>query len=445
MTRETDVFLEGINRPVGRLTGAPDLSLSFRYSADGLSANRALSLSLPVREEAYGDPAARAFFGNLLNENNALDSVMARHGIARNDIAGLLFHLGRDCPGALSCVPPGEGPSKQPGQLDSDYKRLSDSDLGRIMADLRERRRLPGDLPDPSPLAGVQGKIALTQLPDGGFGLPKPGLNVPTTHILKVPRAGEESLVDQENMLLALGRETLDRNQVSVAEPLICGDERGLLIARFDRAVQHNSVRRLHQEDFAQALGLPESLKYERNSAIAGRIFSAAAVGGLLGRLASPAVARLQFLEATLFNLAVGNTDNHAKNHALLYEAGRAAPTIAPLYDLVPILLDSGVNHDFAFRMGNAERMEHLRADDIHAFCRAIGFPAGFNGTLRSRASALLQSVADAIEPHAGGQKLLGDMIADQVLRLSDILELDVTVPERDLFVQEGGGFRISS
>lgn len=175
MTRETDVFLEGINRPVGRLTGAPDLSLSFRYSADGLSANRALSLSLPVREEAYGDPAARAFFGNLLNENNALDSVMARHGIARNDIAGLLFHLGRDCPGALSCVPP------------------------------------------------------------------------------------------------------------------------------------------------------------------------------------------------------------------------------------------------------------------------------GFNGTLRSRASALLQSVADAIEPHAGGQKLLGDMIADQVLRLSDILELDVTVPERDLFVQEGGGFRISS
>jgi len=445
MTRETDVFLEGINRPVGRLTGAPDMSLSFRYSADGLNANRALSLSLPVREEAYGDPAARAFFGNLLNENNALDSVMARHGIARNDIAGLLFHLGRDCPGALSCVPPGEGPSKQPGRLDSDYERLTNDHLARIMADLRERRRLPAEIRDPSPLAGVQGKIALARLPNGEFVLPKSNLNVPTTHILKVPRNGEESLVDQEDTLLSLGRQTLKRNQITVAEPFACGNERGLLIARFDRVLEGNIVHRLHQEDFAQALGLPESLKYERNGAIAGRIFSAATVGGLFDKLASPAIARLKFLEATLFNLAIGNTDNHAKNHALLYDFERAAPAVAPLYDLVPILLDPGVTHDFAYKIGRAERFDQLQRDDFDAFCRAIGFRAGFNGTLRNQTKALLQSAADTIKPYGGRRKLLGDMIADQVLRLSDILELDVTVPERDLFVQAGGGFRIGS
>ena len=445
MTRETDVYLEGIDHPVGRLTGAPDLSLTFQYSADGLNAGRPLSLSLPVREEAYGDPAARAFFGNLLNENNALDSAMARHGVARNDIAGLLFYLGRDCPGALSCVPPGEGPSKQPGRLDKDYLRLTNDDLARIMADLRERRRLPGDLPDPSPLAGVQGKVALAMLPDGDFGLPKPGLNVPTTHILKVPRNGEESLVDQEDALLSLGRQTLKRNQITEAEPFSCGNERGLLIARFDRAVEENTVRRLHQEDFAQALGLPESLKYERNGEALGRIFSAAVMGGLLGRLASPAVARLQYLEATLFNLVIGNTDNHAKNHALLYDFGRAAPVMAPLYDLVPILLDPSVTHDFAFKIGHAECFDQLRLEDIDAFCRAIGFPAGFSGTLRNQTKALLQSIADTIEPYGGRRKLLGDMIADQLHRLSEILKLGISVPKRDLFAPSVGAFRIGS
>lgn len=59
-------------------------------------------------------------------------------------------------------------------------------------------------------------------------------------------------------------------------------------------------------------------MKYQRNGNGA-RAFSAAAIGGLLRQLESPGAARLAFLDISLVNLLLGNTDNHAKNHALIY------------------------------------------------------------------------------------------------------------------------------
>ena len=76
-------------------------------------------------------------------------------------------------------------------------------------------------------------------------------------------------------------------------------------------------VGRLHQQDFCQALGLGPQLKYERHGT-GDHIFSAAAIGNILGRSENPGPARTAFLEITLVNLLLGNTDNHAKNHALI-------------------------------------------------------------------------------------------------------------------------------
>jgi len=44
----------------------------------------------------------------------------------------------------------------------------------------------------------------LARLPDGHVALPKRNLNVPTMHILKVPRPGEMLSVDQEHLLMTL-------------------------------------------------------------------------------------------------------------------------------------------------------------------------------------------------------------------------------------------------
>lgn len=442
MRREIDVFLEGLDEPIGRLSGDEYGALTFRYLP---GADRALSLALPLEKGAFGDTEARAFFDNLLQENASLDDVMARHNVSRTDVAGLLYHLGRDCPGAISCVPAGEGPGKRPGRLDGDYEALGNTRLAEIMRALRDRRRLPADTKNPSPLAGVQGKIAITRLPDGSFALPRQETGVPTTHILKVPRHGDEALVDYEHRLMRLASDVYT-NKVAQVEPLEIEDARGLLITRFDRETENGMVHRIHQEDFCQAMGLPKSLKYERDGQDARR-FTAEAVGSLLGRTRLPAKARQHFLQMTLLNLAVGNTDNHAKNHALLYRG--KTPELAPLYDVVPILLDKTVTHEFSLRLGNAADMNGLAKEDLMAFVRAIGIRArgkAGEAEIHRLAQETLTRIAGHVDNFQGGaMKLLGDMIADQLGRIGDAFGIDVEIPDRDAFILDGGGFRLPS
>ncbi len=438
MRRRLDVFFDGIEVPVGRLESDDYGALRFTYLAE---AGPPLSLSLPIQAQPYEDHAARAFFDNLLQENASLEDVMARHGVNRSDIAGLLFHLGRDCPGALSCVPAGEGPGKRPGHLDTDYDELGDDDLQNIMAALRDRRRLPGGTRDPSPLAGVQGKIALTCLPDGRMAIPKTRSGVPTTHILKVPSRSEGQLVDHEHALMVIARQA---HRLGAAEtaPFSIGDVRGLLITRFDREVRDGRVHRIHQEDFCQALGLPKSLKYERDGQD-GRAFNAAAVGHLLGRTRLPAAARLDVLTMTILNLALGNTDNHAKNHALLYRG--VAPDLAPLYDIVPVLVDPRVHHDFSFRFGLARAMAELEEADLVRFAADLGLKVRTKtaaAALRGEITRLLQTIAGAMDNLSGPRlKLVGDMVAHQLDALSGLFSLELDLPERDAFVRLGGGF----
>lgn len=442
MTREIDVFFEGEDEPVGRLSGDEQGALAFRY---GSGAKCPLSLALPLEREIFRDNEARAFFDNLLQENSSLEAVMAKHDIDRSDIAGLLYYLGRDCPGAISCVSAGEGPGKKPGRLDRDYEILNAKDLAGIMRSLRDERRLPPDTKDPSPLAGVQRKIALARLPDGSFALPSRESGAPTTHILKVPRRGEEVLVDYEYRLMSLA-EKIYADQVAQVEPLEIDDARGLLITRFDRNVTNGVVSRIHQEDFCQAMGLPKGLKYERYGK-GERIFNAAAVGKLLGQTRLPARARRLFLQMTVLNLAVGNTDNHAKNHALIYRG--STPELAPLYDVVPVLLDRSANHDFSLHVGAAGQMEALTRDAFFEFVRA----AGIRSRGKSAEEEVLNSVRDTLSAIAGNvdtfqggrMKILGDMIAHQIALIADALAISVEIPERDAFLRRGGAFRLQS
>jgi len=120
-----DVYLEAVDRPIGKLSSGPDGEISFKYVVAELP--HAISVSLPVQEEPFGDVATRGFFSNLLFENEMRDQVMQRHGLSERDVVGLLFHLGTDCPGSISCVPEGMGPGKRPGVISEDYDRLEGS------------------------------------------------------------------------------------------------------------------------------------------------------------------------------------------------------------------------------------------------------------------------------------------------------------------------------
>ncbi|MFX5464867.1 HipA N-terminal domain-containing protein, partial [Acinetobacter baumannii] len=75
-----------------------ELAFAYTLAHLGNPAACPLSLSLPLTDEPYGDVKTRPFFDNLLQERDgALGDIMAREGLQRNDVAGLLYHLGGDC------------------------------------------------------------------------------------------------------------------------------------------------------------------------------------------------------------------------------------------------------------------------------------------------------------------------------------------------------------
>lgn len=421
-----DVHLEGCEGPVGRLRRDDDGGTSFRYLRNDLP--HPISISLPMREEPFGDTETRAFFSNLLFENQVRDQIMAAYGIPAQDYVELLRHLGADCPGAISCVPRGSGPAKAPGRIDTDYEALTDADLTEIAETLARHRRLPASLKDPSPLAGVQGKVAVTRLPDGRLALPRPDTGAPTTHILKVPTLADQGQVAEEHAVMRL-LARLVSHPVARTEPLEIGDVQGLLVERFDRVVEAGAIRRLHQEDFCQALGLHESLKYERYGRT-GHRFDAAAIGRVLGQTARPGPSRLAFFEITLASLAVGNTDSHGKNHALLHHP--TGPELAPVYDVVPTLLHD-VRHDMAFRIGRAIMADDIEPADIEDFLVAIGMRRVTRPVL-ARGRAVLLRLLDLLEdPGERLPKRIFDAAAQQVRWLAPALGIDRATPEFDL------------
>lgn len=446
MSTVLEVRLEHLSEPIGYLSSADDASISFSYSEDYLAIGGAmpLSISLPLAPLPYSDQETRTFFDNLLPENDLLHQTMEREGIARDDIVGLLFHLGADCPGAISCLPLGESPIKIPGDLRTDYNEVNDDDILEIVRRLADRESLPDNLRDPSPIAGVQRKIAVSVLPNGKFALPKAGLRVPTTHILKVPRRGK----GRETRLEAASAQMAAACGLLVAQPevLAFGEIEALLIARFDRRVEDNKVARIHQEDFAQALGLPSRMKYERYGR-RDRSFNAVAVGGLLKKTADPASSSIRFIIATIFNMAIGNSDNHAKNHALIYDVG-SVPRLAPLYDLLPVRLDPGVRHDFSFKIGTASSFEDIDKNSITRFMEDLGVRvSGIQRIVDGDFAPLIKSLDKASSYLVReGLKDFDDLIGRELQHLVEILSLKVALRPRDHFeAAPGGGWRMGS
>jgi serine/threonine-protein kinase HipA len=435
-----DVYLDGQPKVIGTLASLENTSASFRYSEEYLGTPGAMpiSLSLPLDEVGYGDAETRAFFDNLLPENDQMRRVMDLHRIERGDIVAILGLLGADCSGAISCVPSGSGPVKNPGVLQTDYDRIDYETLTDLVTRMANGRSLPDEIRDPSPVAGYQQKMALARLEDASFALPRTGTGAPTTHILKTPRIRDarDAVLERTSALLA-SRAGLD---CVVPERLVFGGHACLSIERYDRTVTNGIVRRLHQEDFAQALGLPASFKYERNGT-EGRVFDAAAVFGLLLKTATPVRSISNFLKLTLFNACVGNADNHAKNHALLYVDG-PSPHLAPAYDLLPTRLDPALTSEMGFRIGTAATSDDIGSRDAALLLETFALsPAAATRFAKRQIAPLMQSLDEAAADQAFVPKDLADLIYANLVILSEAFGLHLDLRDRDTFHSQGGGW----
>ncbi|MBT9247902.1 HipA domain-containing protein (plasmid) [Gemmobacter fulvus] len=429
-----DVWIEAHDRPVGLLTRDDTRALSFIY-AEGVRREHQLSLSLPLRSEPFADADCRGYFANLLFEGPQLERILDSYKLERGDIGALLWHLGADCPGAISVTPEGSGPGKTPGRFPQDYELLEEDRLHAILLSLHLHKRLPDDARDPSPVAGVQGKIAVVAH-EGRFYLPKVGSRAPTTHILKVSPAEDAQITRHEVALLKIA-ETC-RIQIARCEALDFALEgrqiHALLSTRFDRDIQivegAGLITRFHAEDFCQALGLPPTLKYERNSANPAHRFSAAAIEFLALQVSVPTLFQRDILQHTLFNLLVGNSDNHGKNGSVIHQGG--GTRLAPLYDVVPVFMDPNVTHQLAFRHGEAEFTEDFTQDNLRGLLFDFGFAKPQMGRTLKQIATLAVRIAEAATTLA--TKELADALHAQAGVIEAALEADFGLPARDFY-----------
>jgi serine/threonine-protein kinase HipA len=427
-----DVWIEGRSTPVGHLERREDKSLHFSYAEDVAPEHR-LSLSLPIGPEPVSDAGCRGYFANLLFEGPQLERVMDSYRLDRDDVGSLLWHLGADCPGAVSVTPEGTGPVKTPGRFPADYVLLDDERLQAIALSLHLHRRLPDAERNPSPVAGVQGKIAVVAH-DGQLYVPAPESRAPTTHILKVSPVSDPEITRHEVALLCIAKAC--GTEVAEAKPRVIEASgrsiQTLVSTRFDRAhVQvkdEDLITRVHAEDFCQALGLPPSLKYERDALNPERSFSARAIARIAAQTSVPALVQRDILRHTLFNLLVGNTDNHGKNASLLHRRGGVV--LAPLYDVVPVVMDRRVTHRFAFSHGGADFAEDFTVDRL----RQLLFDLGFARPQMPRVLRDIRAMAATIAEHAPAiaTKGLADMLHAQASVVAKALGQEFDLPVRD-------------
>ena len=108
-------------------------------------------------------------------------------------------------------------------------------------------------------LAGAQDKLAVS-IKNGRVLVPQ-GYS-PTTHILKPDSLHFPNIVYNEAFCL----DVAERLGIATVEHAILffNEKPYLALKRYDRVIENGYIRRLHQEDFCQAMGIFGSAKYQR-------------------------------------------------------------------------------------------------------------------------------------------------------------------------------------
>lgn len=374
----------------------------------------ALSHSLPLQAKPHTPEAAWRWLINLLPEGEARKRITARLKISTDNDLALLRALGRDCAGAIT-VSEADADSRELELEPAEwvpYRPLAQSTLLDMTQSPGVVASLIGDEVRLS-LAGAQDKIPVRVLDSGQLALPLDG--APSTHLLKCPNRDFAHLVDNEYLCLELARAV--GLPVVEARPLLLEGRALLLIDRFDReppiepklptptsdrdqVVYAPQLARIHQEDFAQALGHPHYEKYEAEGGP-----SFAGCMALVRSSARKPIAEIgPLMRWLVYCLIIGNRDNHAKNLARVRK-GRYWE-LAPFYDLVCTTAYPRLTAKLAMRIGDTDDANALSRANWTAQAKRMKIGARLLFTIieelcdavEDRLPATLEAVGDALE-----------------------------------------------
>lgn len=262
----------------------------------------------------------------------------------------LLILLGNDLPGNIK-VQPAEG----------------DISFRTVARRVRESRGGVEDdaLPLRVSLAGVQFKISARL---GKRGIAVPAWDEEGDWIVKFADQGHKELPQIEYGTMEWAREAglnIPRTRLEPTESIegiehlkaIAGDF-AFAIERYDRT----PAGRIHQEDFAQVLGVRTGDGKYRDVNID-------TIVRLIGELAPEDLDEL--LARIVFCVIAGNDDAHAKNWSLWYP-DPAKPRLSPAYDLVATLVFPQYQaNSMALKLAGARRFEEVDGSRFQRLAKA--------------------------------------------------------------------------
>lgn len=384
MAEAQDVHLYGT--VIGRMVRNGPIAVTFESSEAGMArfgiGSRILSANLPLGPRPSTPEAATAFFGGLLPEGTGRSNLAKQAQASRDDVFALVSYAGRDVAGAVRV-------DGDPGEPTESYVAMSDEQVAERLTLINDYAL--GAVGGGGSLAGYQPKTTLALL-DGVWHAGVDG--AASTHILKPVAAGNEHALHAEAFCLELSRRI--GLTTFASDVRIFAGRTVLVLERYDRRIVGRSVERIHQEDGAQALGLPwdTDSKFEGVNPAA----NLKSLAGLLQRrrdiLGTGPDDRETLLAHTAFNTAVGNTDAHAKNFSTLRNPNGAV-TLAPLYDVSTHAMAPNGQLNMSLRINSHAYQPQLTVEDLVAEGVSWGLDERH---ARHAVTATLEELAHALE-----------------------------------------------
>lgn len=349
MSRRLEVRLHDL--PVGQLAEMPDGGVEFRFS----DAYREM-VPRPVLSQKLEDDIGKLyrnrkgeklpdFFANLVPEGHLREVIEQAAGLERGDSLALLAFVGGDLPGAVTVRLLDDEKSDWP---------LSEPASAADETESKEGLRFS--------LAGVQLKFSMLR---EGDKLTLPARGRGGEWIVKFDSPAYPQLPENEFSMLEWARSAgfevpechlQDLDDVVGFPRRFAPAGRVLVIRRYDRS----SVGRIHQEDFAQAVGLPPKEKYgqvqyEVMARLVRRFIDEDAVDELIRRL--------------VFVIASGNNDAHLKNWSFIYP-DRIQARWSPLYDQVATVAWRVPDRELALKLAGVKEFHRIDRSAFERFAQ---------------------------------------------------------------------------
>jgi serine/threonine-protein kinase HipA len=326
------VCLDGV--VAGTLVTTAHAQSTFTYDPAWLDVRGTypLSAAIPLQPGAVTGAAVTNFLWGLLPDNERTLSAWAQEfQVSARNPAALLAHVGEDCAGAVQFVTEERlssviSRSTRPEQVEWLTAREFEERITRLARDGAAGRASTHE--GQFSLAGAQSKTAFYFDAEGGrWGVPRG--RTPTTHILKPAVNDFDGFAANEHFCLTLARKV--GLAAAATEWRTVGDVPTLIVERYDRVRVGSRWRRIHQEDFCQALDVHPASKYENDG---GPGFPQ--IMSLLDATDDPEADRERLMRGACLIYLLAATDAHAKNFSLLHGRGAIRPSLrlAPFYDI---------------------------------------------------------------------------------------------------------------